>query len=119
MGIVDEDIVRVREAADIVAIISEHVGLKKSGRNFQGLCPFHAEKTPSFNVSPERGRYHCFGCDVGGDAITFLREIEHLDFVAAVEKLAGRTGIKRIRHFLFIVLPLGILVRWERLRRRF
>ena len=94
MGIVDEDIVRVREAADIVAIISEHVGLKKSGRNFQGLCPFHAEKTPSFNVSPERGRYHCFGCDVGGDAITFLREIEHLDFVAAVEKLASRTGIK-------------------------
>ena len=93
MGILDEDVVRVREAADIVATISEHVALRKVGRRYQGLCPFHTEKSPSFSVNPELGLYYCFGCGARGDAITFVREVEHLDFPEAVERLASRTGI--------------------------
>jgi DNA primase len=93
MGILDEDVVRVRDATDLVALASEHLALKRVGRNFVGLCPFHTEKSPSFNVNPDAGRYKCFGCDAGGDAITFVREVEHLDFVDAVERLASRAGI--------------------------
>ncbi len=93
MGILDEDVVRVRDATDLVALASEHLALKRVGRNFVGLCPFHSEKTPSFNVNPEIGRYRCWGCDASGDAITFVREVEHLDFVDAVERLASRAGI--------------------------
>jgi DNA primase len=93
VGIEDEDVVRVRQASDIVAVISEHVALKRVGRRWQGLCPFHAEKTPSFSVNQEEGLYYCFGCAAKGDVITFVREIEHLDFVGAVEKLAGRAGV--------------------------
>ena len=93
MGILDEDVARVREATNMVAVVSEHVGLKRVGRRYQGICPFHAEKTPSFSVNPELGLYHCFGCGVGGDAIQFIREIEHLDFATAVERLAANAGI--------------------------
>ncbi len=93
MGILDEDVVRVREATDLVALVGEHVALKRVGRRFQGLCPFHSEKTPSFSVSPERSVWHCFGCNKSGDAITFVREVEHLDFVEAVERLAARANI--------------------------
>jgi DNA primase len=93
MGILDEDVVRVRDATDLVALASEHLALKRVGRNFVGLCPFHAEKTPSFNVNPDMGRYRWVGCDASGDAITFVREVEHLDFVDAVERLASRAGI--------------------------
>ncbi|MFI5047081.1 MAG: DNA primase [Acidimicrobiia bacterium] len=93
MGIVDDDVARVRDATDLVALAGEHLALKRVGKNYVGLCPFHAEKTPSFNVNPETGRYKCFGCDASGDAITFVREVEHLDFVDAVERLATRAGI--------------------------
>lgn len=93
MGIHDDDVARVREAADIVAVISEYVQLKRVGRRWQGLCPFHAEKTPSFSVNAEMGVYHCFGCKASGDTITFVREVEHADFPEAVERLAGRSGI--------------------------
>src|SRR6185295_11516994 len=93
MGILDEDVARVRDATDLVALASEHLALKRVGRNFVGLCPFHAEKTPSFNINPEMGRYRCWGCDASGDAISFVREVEHLDFVDAVERLAARAGI--------------------------
>jgi DNA primase len=93
VGIVDEDIGRVREATDIVAVISQYTQLKRVGRRWSGLCPFHAEKTPSFSVNSEEGFYHCFGCKASGDAITFLREKEQLDFVGAVEALANRAGI--------------------------
>jgi len=93
VGILDEDVARVREATNMVAVVSEHVGLKRVGRRYQGLCPFHAEKTPSFSVNPELGLYHCFGCGVGGDAIQFIREIEHLDFATAVERLAAKAGV--------------------------
>ncbi len=77
----------------MVAVVSEHLALKRVGRRYQGLCPFHSEKTPSFSVNPELGLYHCFGCGVGGDAIRFVREIEHLDFATAVERLAAKAGI--------------------------
>src|SRR4051812_49328510 len=93
MGILDDDVARVRDATDLVALVSEHVALKRVGRRFQGLCPFHQEKTPSFSVSPDKGVWHCFGCQKSGDAITFVREVEHLDFVEAIERLAGRANI--------------------------
>lgn len=93
MGILEDDVVRVREATDIVALASDHLALKRVGRRYTGLCPFHAEKSPSFSVNPELGVYYCFGCQARGDAITFVREVEHLDFVDAVEQLAARAGI--------------------------
>jgi len=77
-----------------VALISETVALKKSGRRWTGLCPFHAEKTPSFSVNAEEGRYYCFGCRASGDQITFVREIQHLDFMDALRLLADRAGIE-------------------------
>jgi len=94
MGIEDEDIVRVREATDLADLISSHLQLKRVGRRSVGLCPFHNEKTPSFNVNAELGFYKCFGCGKSGDAITFVREIEHVDFVGAVEMLANKAGIQ-------------------------
>jgi DNA primase len=93
VGIVDEDIARVRESADIVAIVSEHVQLKRVGRRWSGLCPFHGEKTASFSVNQEQGLFYCFGCGAKGDVITFVREVDHLDFVGAVEKLAASSGV--------------------------
>jgi DNA primase len=93
MGIVDEDVVRVREATDLVAVVSQNVQLKRVGRRWVGLCPFHAEKTPSFSVNGELGFFKCFGCGAGGDAISYVRSIEHLDFVGAVEYLAAKAGI--------------------------
>lgn len=93
MGIVDEDIAKVRDATDIVAVVSEHVQLKRVGRRWTGLCPFHSEKSPSFSVNAEQGLYYCFGCGAKGDAITFVRETDHLDFAAAVEKLAAGSGV--------------------------
>lgn len=94
MAILEEDVARVRQAADIVEIIQEHVALRKSGRRWSGLCPFHAEKSPSFSVNGEEKLFYCFGCQAKGDVISFVREIEHLDFVGAVEKLAARTNIE-------------------------
>jgi len=97
MAIPDEDVVAVRSATDILALIGEYAPLKRVGRRYVGLCPFHAEKTGSFSVNAEEGLYYCFGCQVSGDAITFLRSIEGCDFVEAVERLAARAGIA-IRH---------------------
>ena len=93
MGINDDDVVQVREATDIVGLISERLALKKAGRRYVGLCPFHTEKSPSFSVNPELGLYYCFGCQESGDAITFIRKLDGLDFPEAVERLAGRAGI--------------------------
>ncbi|MTA74567.1 MAG: DNA primase, partial [Actinobacteria bacterium] len=87
MGILDEDIGKVRESTDIVAVISQYTQLKRVGQRWTGLCPFHNEKSPSFSVNSSEGLYHCFGCKASGDAITFLREKEGLDFVGAVEML--------------------------------
>ena len=78
---------------DIESLIGSYVSLKRAGSNLKGLCPFHSEKTPSFTVFPKDNSFYCFGCGVGGDAITFIREIEHLDYPDAVAFLAKRVGI--------------------------
>jgi len=83
----------IRTATDIIDVISPYVKLKKKGRNWFGLCPFHNEKTPSFSVQRERGMYYCFGCGAGGNAITFLVEHDGMTFPQAVEELAGRAGL--------------------------
>jgi DNA primase len=93
VGIADDDIEKVRVATDLVAVVSEHVALRRSGSRWVGLCPFHAEKTPSFSVNGELGYWYCFGCQKKGDAITFVREVAQLDFVGAVESLAARAGL--------------------------
>jgi DNA primase len=80
----------IRSRADIYEVVSESVPLKKAGKNYKGLCPFHSEKTPSFNVSPEKQIYHCFGCGAGGNVFRFLMEKEDLPFVDAVKRLASR-----------------------------
>ena len=94
MGIVADDIARVRAATDIVAIIAEHTEIKRSGRQWMARCPLHGERTPSLSVAPDKGVYYCFGCQRSGDVITFVQEIEGLDFAGAVEMLAGRAGIQ-------------------------
>ncbi|WP_426572490.1 DNA primase [Aquihabitans sp. McL0605] len=93
MGILDEDVQRVRDTADIVAVISAHTQLKKAGNNWTGLCPFHGEKSPSFSVNADKGVFYCFGCQAKGDVISFVRDIDHLDFAGAVEFLASKSGI--------------------------
>jgi DNA primase len=93
MRIPDHIIDDVRAATDIVDVISSTVRLKKRGKNFLGLCPFHTEKTPSFTVSAEKQMYHCFGCGKGGNVFTFVMEAEKVSFVDAVRSLAERAGI--------------------------
>jgi len=94
MSTIPDDTVReVRERADIVSVVADYVSLRKSGTNFQGLCPFHGEKSPSFNVNPGRGIFHCFGCGVGGDVYAFIMRVEGLVFPEAVKFLAKRVGI--------------------------
>ncbi|MCY3736272.1 MAG: DNA primase [Gemmatimonadaceae bacterium] len=88
-----DTIERVKAATDIVEVVSEHVQLRQQGRNWLGLCPFHNENTPSFNVNPELQIYHCFGCGVGGDIFKFLQEIDKVSFFEALTLLAGRAGI--------------------------
>lgn len=88
------DVVTVKEKTDIVAIIGEHVTLKKAGRHFKGLCPFHNEKSPSFIVSPELQMYKCFGCGESGDVFTFIEKFEGLDFADTLKVLADRAGVK-------------------------
>ena len=89
----EETINQVRHANDIVDVISQYVSLKRSGRNFFGLCPFHNEKSPSFSVSPDKQIFHCFGCGVGGNVFFFLMKIEGLNFIESVQALAERSNI--------------------------
>ncbi len=91
---IPEDVIdQIREASDVAQVIGEYVRLKKRGRNFLGLCPFHQEKTPSFSVSPDKQIFHCFGCGKGGNIFTFLMEHEKMSFVEAVQHLAKRANI--------------------------
>src|SRR6266513_1198622 len=94
MGILAEDIARVREATDFVELAGEHIALKQVGQRYIGLCPFHAEKTPSFSINPIEKLFYCFGCQAKGDVITFVREIERLEFAEAVERLAAKVGVQ-------------------------
>ncbi len=93
MGIHAEDIEKVRDGADIVGVVSQFVALRKTGNNWMGLCPFHGEKSPSFSVSAEKGFYYCFGCQRSGDVISFVEEMEGLDFPGAMEWLAAKQGL--------------------------
>src|SRR5688500_7517814 len=83
----------LRAVADIVRVVEETVPLKKAGGNYRGLCPFHSEKTPSFNVNPDRGIFHCFGCGVGGDVFKFVSLQHKVSFPEAVRLLAERFGM--------------------------
>ncbi len=94
LDITDHVLAELRSAADIIEIVGEHTKLKKAGRSWKGLCPFHNERTPSFTVDRDKGLYHCFGCGAGGDVIHFVRQINRLDFPEAVEALAARFGVK-------------------------
>lgn len=94
-----DELEEIKQKIDIVNFISESLPLKKAGRNFKALCPFHGEKTPSFVVSPERQIWHCFGCQRGGDVFGFLMQMENLEFPEALEILAKRAGVKLIRSF--------------------
>ena len=93
MAIKNEDIARVRDATDIVALIGSRTEIKRVGRQWMARCPLHGERTPSLSVSSEKGVYYCFGCQSSGDAITFVQETENLDFADAVEMLANKAGI--------------------------
>lgn len=93
MALSDEFIQELKARSDIADVISSYINLKRSGRNLVGLCPFHNEKTPSFSVSRENGFFHCFGCGIGGDVITFIKRIENLDYIDAVKMLAQRAGL--------------------------
>ncbi|MFD0852972.1 CHC2 zinc finger domain-containing protein, partial [Actinomadura adrarensis] len=91
----NEDIALVRERSPIDAVIGEYLQLRNAGGgNLKGLCPFHDEKSPSFNVTPSRGLWYCFGCGTGGDVIKFVQEIDHLSFSEAVERLAVKAGVQ-------------------------
>jgi DNA primase len=94
-GYIPQDVIEdVRGKADIVDIINEYIPLKKSGRNYKALCPFHNEKTPSFMVSPAKQIYHCFGCHEGGNVFTFIMNYEHVNFSEALKKVAAKVGVK-------------------------
>ena len=91
-GFLDE----LRARLSLSDIVGRKVSLKRrSGAEYAGLCPFHNEKTPSFNVTPSRGLYYCHGCGVGGDVIKFVQEMDHLSFAEAVGRLAAKAGIQR------------------------
>ena len=91
------DIDRVREATDLVELISEVTKVKKSGRSVMAVCPFHEEKTPSMSVDRVRGLYHCFGCGEGGDVFSFVEKTQGVDFPDALEMLARKAGITLVR----------------------
>lgn len=90
----DELLDEIKSKNDIIDIVSQYVVLKRSGRNYMGLCPFHKEKSPSFCVSPDKQIFHCFGCGVGGNVIHFIGKIENLNFIESLELLANRAGIE-------------------------
>ena len=93
-GYIPEHILdEILNRTDIVELISSYFPLKRAGRNFKAVCPFHHEKTPSFMVNPQRQIFHCFGCNKGGNAFTFLKEYERMSFLEAVKTLANKTGV--------------------------
>lgn len=94
-GLIPEPVLeQIRQSNDVVEVIGSYFPLKRAGANFRALCPFHKEKTPSFNVNPQKQIWHCFGCGTGGDVFTFVMKYENLDFMSAVRRLAERGGVK-------------------------
>src|SRR6266850_3643471 len=121
----DNALEQIRAASDIVDVIGGYLPLKRAGANFVALCPFHKEKTPSFNVNPQKQIFHCFGCHKGGDVFTFVKEYESIDFPEAVRRLAERakipiehekgTGDQQTRHLKESLLRIHeqITQRWQ------
>src|SRR6266404_8174949 len=91
--IAEEILTDIRARISVVEVISAHVALRKAGRSYIGLCPFHTESTPSFSVNEEGGFFHCFGCGVGGNAFSFLTRVEGISFPEAVRRLAVKAGV--------------------------
>ena len=89
----DELIEEIRISNDIISVVGEYIQLKRKGKGFFGLCPFHSEKTPSFHVDPVKQLYYCFGCGNGGSVIQFVMGVENLDYIEAVKFLADKAGI--------------------------
>ncbi len=89
-----DEVNELKTSVNIADLISQYVALSRNGKNYLGLCPFHSEKTPSFNVNAEKGFYHCFGCGKSGDTIEFLKEYKQIGFVDAVKELADFAGIQ-------------------------
>ena len=87
-----ETVLEILDATDIVEVISSYFPVKRAGTNFLAICPFHNEKSPSFNINPQRQIFHCFGCQAGGDAIKFIMMYDNLSFPEAAKKLAGQVG---------------------------
>ena len=94
MAIAEDDIERLRDTVSLVDVVQGYLQLRRVGRNWVGLCPFHAEKSGSFNVREETKRYRCFGCGASGDVFTFVQEMEHVDFVGSIEHLANKVGMQ-------------------------
>ena len=94
MAIAEDDIERLRDTVSLVDVVQDYLQLRRAGRNWVGLCPFHAEKSGSFNVREETKRYRCFGCGASGDVFTFVQEMEHVDFVGSIEHLANKVGMQ-------------------------
>src|SRR3990167_6930916 len=95
MGLIPEEIIaQVIDRCDIVETVSSYIPLKRAGRSFKAVCPFHDEKTPSFVVNPDKQIFHCFGCGVGGNVFSFLMKFEKKDFREVVEALAEKTGVE-------------------------
>ena len=94
MSIPNHILEQLNSQADLISIIGKHTTLKRAGSEYKGCCPFHGEKSPSFYVNPQKNIYHCFGCSVGGNAISFLRDYENLTFIEAVNELSKQTGIE-------------------------
>ena len=88
-----DDVERIKQKLDVADIIGSYIPIKKAGRNFKAVCPFHNEKSPSFVISPERQIWHCFGCNKGGDVFTFIEEYERVDFSEALKLLADKANI--------------------------
>ena len=85
---------QIKDRLSIVDVVSQYTKLERAGQNLRSRCPFHAERTPSFIVSPDRGTYHCFGCGVGGDMFSFVEAIEGVDFKGALKMLADKAGVE-------------------------
>src|SRR5512136_781984 len=92
-SIPEEKIAEIKERASVVEVVTDLVSLKKSGKNYLGLCPFHSERTPSFTVNEEKGIFHCFGCGAGGNIFNFLMRASHLNFPEAAKAMAKRYGV--------------------------
>ena len=108
MGIAEDDIQKVRSSVTLSDVVSPYSQLRRTGRSQVGLCPFHSERSPSFSVNDETGRYMCFGCGAKGDVFTFVQQMEHLDFVGSVERIASKAESNFVTHLALEMVNVNI-----------